>query len=133
MENNLTGLQANENERKDWSPAGNTGLSEGAGNGGLSHGDSLATNYGETTKESDILPGAAHEYTDKLAGAVTQAKDYLGEKASAIGGKIKDFTTDDLGGMANKAKDFARQNPGQAILVSAAAGLLLGLFVRARR
>ena len=132
MENNLTGLQANENERKDWSPAGNSGLSEG-GNGGLSHGDSLATNYGETTQESDILPGAAHEYTDKLAGAVTQAKDFLGEKASAIGGKIKDFTTDDLGGMANKAKDFARQNPGQAILVSAAAGLLLGLFVRARR
>lgn len=133
MENNLTGLQANENEREDWSPAGNTGLSQGAGNGGFSQGDSLATNYSDITQESDVLPGAAHEYTDKLAGAVTQAKDYLGEKASAIGGKIKDFTTDDLGGMANKAKDFARQNPGQAILVSAAAGLLLGLFVRARR
>jgi ElaB/YqjD/DUF883 family membrane-anchored ribosome-binding protein len=132
MENNFTGLQANENDRKDWSPAGNSGLSQGDGNGGVSQGDSLVTNYGET-QESGILPDAAHEYTDKLAGAVTQAKDYLGEKASAIGGKIKDFTTDDLGGMANKAKDFARQNPGQAILVSAAAGLLLGLFVRARR
>lgn len=124
MENNLTGLQANENDRKDWSPAGNSGLSES---------ENPLTNYSETTQEFGIQGDAAHEYTDKLAGAVTQAKDYLGEKASAIGGKIKDFTTDDLGGMANKAKDFARQNPGQAILVSAAAGLLLGLFVRARR
>jgi|GEM_PF-745532 len=133
MTDNLTGLQANENDRKDWSPAGNSGLSQGAGNGGLSQGNSLATNYDDTTQESDILPGAAPEYTDKLAGAVTQAKDYLSEKASTIGGKIKDFTTDDLGGIANKAKDFARQKPGQAILVSAAVGLLLGLFVRARR
>lgn len=129
MTDNLTGLQPNENDRKDWSPAGNSGLSHED----LHEEAPLATNYGETAQEFAIQPGAAPEYTDKLAGAVTQAKDYLGEKASAIGGKIKDFTTDDLGGIANKAKDFARQNPGQAILVSAAAGLLLGLFVRARR
>jgi ElaB/YqjD/DUF883 family membrane-anchored ribosome-binding protein len=35
--------------------------------------------------------------------------------------------------LAQKTKDFARQNPGQAILISAAAGLLLGLIVRGRR
>ncbi|HEX5704377.1 MAG TPA: hypothetical protein VFX97_14330 [Pyrinomonadaceae bacterium] len=124
MTDNLTGIQANENDRKDWSPAGNSGFSEG---------ENALTNYSETTQEVVSPAGAANEYTDKLAGVVTQAKDFLGEKVGAVGGKIKEFATDDLSGMANKAKDFARQNPGQAILVSAAAGLLLGLFVRARR
>jgi len=123
MQDNLTGIQRNEDSRTDWSPAGT----------GLSQEESHLSNFGETTDEFGSQPDTAREYTDKLAGAVTQAKDYLGDKLGTVGGKIKDFTKDDLGGMANKAKDFARQNPGQAILVSAAAGLLLGLFVRGRR
>jgi ElaB/YqjD/DUF883 family membrane-anchored ribosome-binding protein len=32
--------------------------------------------------------------------------------------------------MANEAKEYARKNPGQAILISAAAGLILGLLIR---
>jgi len=35
--------------------------------------------------------------------------------------------------MAENAKDYARKNPGQAILISAAAGLLVGLILRGRR
>lgn len=125
MTDNLTGIQPPEvNREEPWSPAGNSGLSEA---------EMSLTNYGDTTQELGIASDAAHESTDKLAGVVTQAKDFLGEKFGSVGSKIKDFTTDDLGGMANKAKDFARQKPGQAILFSAAAGLLLGLFVRARR
>src|SRR6267142_1025057 len=34
---------------------------------------------------------------------------------------------------ASQAKDYARKNPGQAILISAAAGLLIGLIIRGRR
>jgi ElaB/YqjD/DUF883 family membrane-anchored ribosome-binding protein len=64
---------------------------------------------------------------------VSQAKAYLGDKANTAGGKIKDFATHDVNGWAQKAKDFARQNPGQAMLVSAAAGVLLALLVRGRR
>ena len=124
MTDNLTGIQPPEvNREEPWSPAGNSGLSEA---------ELSLTNYGDT-QELDSQGSSAHEYTDKLAGAVTQATDYLGERFGTVGGKIKEFAKDDLGGMANKAKDFARQNPGQAILFSAAAGLLLGLFVRARR
>ena len=118
MENNLTGVgQATENNRTDWRPTDN---------GGLSQGENL------TQKAAD-LGEAAQPYTDKIAETVSQAKDYLSDKVSTVGGKIKEFATDDLSGMAEKAKDFARQNPGQAILVSAAAGLLLGLIVRGRR
>ena len=123
MQDNLTGIQPNEDDRTAWRPADTA----------LSQGERPFTNYGDPAEEFDSTPDAAEEYTDKLSGAVTQAKDYLGEKFSTVGNKIKDFTKDDLGGMANKAKDFARQNPGQAILVSAAAGLLLGLIVRGRR
>jgi ElaB/YqjD/DUF883 family membrane-anchored ribosome-binding protein len=84
-------------------------------------------------QESGTQPADSSDYKEKVMDAVTQAKDYLGEKAGVVGDKIKEFATDDLSGMANKAKDFARQNPGQAILISAGAGLLLGLIVRGRR
>ena len=36
-------------------------------------------------------------------------------------------------GLARSATRYAKDNPGQAILVAAAAGVLLGLFVRGRR
>ena len=39
----------------------------------------------------------------------------------------------DLAEVAENAKDYARKNPGQAILISAAAGLLLGLILRGGR
>ena len=121
MADNLTGTEeATEKYRTDWSPAGN---------GGLSHGESTSG----IAKTAAGLTDAAHEYTDKLSDAVSQAKDYLGDKVTTVGGKIKEFATDDLSGLAEKAKDFARQKPGQAILVSAAAGVLLGLIVRGRR
>jgi len=129
MENNLTGIgtatgDTTGSNRTDWSPAGNGGLSPGE--------DALSTG-GDTAKTPTGLTAVAHEYTDKISDAVSQAKDYLGEKAGTVGEKIKDFATDDLSGLAEKAKDYTRQNPGQAILVAAAAGVLLGLFVRGRR
>lgn len=34
---------------------------------------------------------------------------------------------------ANQAKDYARRNPGQAILISTAAGLVIGLFIHDSR
>jgi len=39
----------------------------------------------------------------------------------------------DLGEVAENAKEYARKNPGQAILISAAAGLVLGLILRGSR
>ena len=124
MENNLTGIQhTNENNRTDWSPSGDVDFEDGES---AAKPDSIAKNVGGLTE-------TAHEYTDKISDVVSQAKDYLGDKANIVGEKIKGFATDDLSGLAIKAKDFARQKPGQAILVSAAAGLLLGLIIRGRR
>lgn len=105
MENNLTGTsQTTESSRPEW----DAGF-------------------------ADPLAEPAAEYSEKISDAVSQAKDYLGDKFSTIGEKVRGLATDDLSELAGKAKDFARQKPGQAILVSAAAGVLLGLIIRGRR
>jgi ElaB/YqjD/DUF883 family membrane-anchored ribosome-binding protein len=52
---------------------------------------------------------------------------------TVVGDKVKDLQNADLAEMAENAKDYARKNPGQAILISAAAGLLVGLILRGRR
>jgi ElaB/YqjD/DUF883 family membrane-anchored ribosome-binding protein len=52
---------------------------------------------------------------------------------SAIGDKISDLKNVDVKEVANQAKDYARENPGQAILISAAAGLVLGMLIRGSR
>jgi ElaB/YqjD/DUF883 family membrane-anchored ribosome-binding protein len=75
----------------------------------------------------------AQEYGQKISEAANTAKDYVSDKVSVVGDKIKDLQNKDLNEIANQAKDFARQNPGQAILISAAAGLVLGLILRGNR
>ena len=75
----------------------------------------------------------AQEYGGKISDAASQAKDFLSDKMSVVGDKIKDLQGADLGEIAENAKDYARNNPGQAILISAAAGLLVGLILRGRR
>ena len=72
-------------------------------------------------------------YGAKIAEAASSAKDYLGDKVSAIGDKLSDLKNTDIKEVANQAKDYARQNPGQAILISAAAGLVLGMLIRGSR
>lgn len=72
-------------------------------------------------------------YGAKLADAASTAKDYVADKVSAIGDKLSDLKNTDIKEVANQAKDYARQNPGQAILISAAAGLVLGLLIRGGR
>ena len=75
----------------------------------------------------------AQEYGGKISEAATQAKDFVSDKISVVGDKIKDLQNADFAEMAENAKDYTRKNPGQALLISAAAGLLVGLILRGRR
>ena len=103
---------------------GTTGSSTGTGStGGSSTGAATATGLAQT----------AQEYGEKISDAASQAKDYVSDKVSLVGDKLKDLQNADLGEIAENAKDYARKNPGQAILISAAAGLLVGLIIRGRR
>lgn len=60
-------------------------------------------------------------------------KDFVSEKVSVVGDKIKELQNADLGELAENAKEYVRQKPGQALLISACVGLLLGLIIRGRR
>ena len=75
----------------------------------------------------------AQEYGGKISEAANQAKDFVSDKITVVGDKIKDLQNADFAEMAENAKDYTRKNPGQALLISAAAGLLLGLILRGRR
>jgi ElaB/YqjD/DUF883 family membrane-anchored ribosome-binding protein len=75
----------------------------------------------------------AQEYGTKISEAASQAKEFVSEKMTVVGDKFKELQNADLAEITENAKDYARKNPGQAILISAAAGLLVGLILRGRR
>jgi len=116
------------------SPATNTGTGAGTGSSGIGSSSIGSTNPGSSsTGTATALSQTAQEYGHKISEAATQAKDYVSDKVSVVGDKLKELQKADLGEVAENAKEYARKNPGQAILISAAAGLVLGLILRGRR
>ena len=96
-------------------------------------GSTGATGSGTGTGAAAALSQTAHDYGQKISEVASQAKDYVSDKVSVVGDKFKELQNADLGELAENAKEYARQKPGQALLISAAAGLLLGLIIRGRR
>ncbi len=95
---------------------------------------SSAGNAGSSaTAAATGLTHTAQEYGEKISEVAGQAKEFVTDKIGVVGDKFKDLQNADLGELAENAKEYARKNPGQAILISAAAGLLLGLIIRGRR
>ena len=88
---------------------------------------------GAGTGAATALSQTSQDYGQKISDAAANAKDYLTDKVSVVGDKFKELQNADLGELAENAKTYARQKPGQALLISAAAGLLLGLIIRGRR
>ena len=123
---------------------GSGGASGGTGSGGVSGGTSsgaggtgLSTTGGGAAAGTATAPSGigdrAKQYGQTVADAATTAKDYITDKASVVGDKIQGLRDVDYAEYANQAKDYARQNPGQALLVAAAAGFVIGLLVRSGR
>ena len=105
-------------------------------NGSINEGTTGTTGTTGTpagTGTATALSQTAQEYGQKISDAASTAKDYLSDKVSVVGDKFKELQNADLGELAENAKNYARQKPGQALLISAAAGLLLGLIIRGRR
>lgn len=121
------------------SPATNTGTGAGSGSSGIGSGSYGSGSSGTGTPGSGstgtatALSQTAQDYGHKISEAATQAKDYVSDKVTVVGDKLKELQNADLGEVAENAKEYARKNPGQAILISAAAGLVLGLILRGRR
>jgi ElaB/YqjD/DUF883 family membrane-anchored ribosome-binding protein len=75
----------------------------------------------------------AQEYQQKLQDAALKAKDFANEKFTQAGDKFKEISAKDPKELVENAKEFARQKPGQTILISAAVGLVLGLILKGGR
>jgi ElaB/YqjD/DUF883 family membrane-anchored ribosome-binding protein len=75
----------------------------------------------------------AQEYGQKLQDAAVKAKDFATEKFGQAGEKFKEIQNKDPKELVEDAKEFARQKPGQAILISAVAGLVLGFLLKGRK
>lgn len=75
----------------------------------------------------------AQEYGQRLQDAATKAKDFAGEKFAQAGDKFKELQNKDPKELVEDAKEYARQKPGQTILISAAIGLVLGFLLKGRR
>ena len=91
---------------------------------------SVPTNGGTGAGTATGLAQTAQDYAGKVSDAAVQAKEYVTDKVNVVSDKIKEL---DFNELTENAKEYARQKPGQAILISAAAGLLLGILIRGRR
>jgi ElaB/YqjD/DUF883 family membrane-anchored ribosome-binding protein len=109
------------------------GTSSSPGTGQSLTPSSSSSGGGQGTGAATGLAAQAQEYGKKVADAASTAKDYVADKMTPVIDRVKDLQNTDVREVANQAKDYARQNPGQAILISAAAGLVLGLLIRGSR
>jgi ElaB/YqjD/DUF883 family membrane-anchored ribosome-binding protein len=106
-----------------------TSAGAGAGGGALSTTGGATGGTGTATAREG-LAGTAQEYGQKITDAASTAKDYVSDKISVAGDKLKDLQNVDYRQVAEDAKNYAREKPGQALLISAAAGFLIGLLLK---
>lgn len=112
---------------------GTTGSTGTTGAGGLGTTGTTGGTQGTGAGTATALSQTAQDYGHRISEVATQAKDYVSDKVSVVGDKIKDLQNADLNELAENAKNYARRNPGQALLISAGVGLLLGMILRGRR
>ena len=95
-----------------------------------------ASEYGRVSSDAseyESMSSDANEYGRRISEVASEAKDYVSDKVSVVGDKFKELQNMDLGELAENAKEYTRRNPSKAMLISAAAGFLLGLIIRGRR
>ena len=93
-------------------------------------------NTGEKVTDDEFLGDIkmqAQEYGQKIQDAAVKARDFANEKFTQAGDKFKELQNKDPKEFIEDAKEFARQKPGQTILISAAVGVVHGLLLRRGR
>jgi ElaB/YqjD/DUF883 family membrane-anchored ribosome-binding protein len=78
---------------------------------------------GEVQMQTDQQGQRAQEVAQK-------ARVYAEEKLSWAGEKFKELQGKDPKEIVEDAKEYARQKPGQTILISAAIGVVIGLLLK---
>ena len=72
----------------------------------------------------------AQEYGARVQDAAGKAREFAGEKLAWAEDKFKELKDKDPKELVEDAKEFARQKPGQTILISAAIGLVIGFLLK---
>jgi ElaB/YqjD/DUF883 family membrane-anchored ribosome-binding protein len=88
----------------------------------------LPNEFQETANTDEFLGDIkvqAQEYGQKLQDAAVRARDFASDK-------FRELSDKDPKQLVEDAKQYAREKPGQTILISAAVGLVLGLILRRR-
>jgi ElaB/YqjD/DUF883 family membrane-anchored ribosome-binding protein len=85
-----------------------------------------------TTEYMGDFKGQAQEYGQKVQDAAMKAKDFANEKFAVASDKFKELQQKDPKELVADAKEYARQKPGQTIMISAAVGLILGFLLKRR-
>ena len=86
-----------------------------------------------TNNYMNEFKGQAQEYGQKFQDAAMKAKDFANEKFMVASDKFKELQGKDPKELVSDAKEYARQKPGQALLISAAVGLVIGFLFKGRR
>jgi ElaB/YqjD/DUF883 family membrane-anchored ribosome-binding protein len=91
--------------------------------------------FGDAQKDEFLgdIKMQAQEYGQKFQDAAVKAKDFASEKFAYAEEKFKELQNKDPKELVEDAKEFARQKPGQTILISAAVGLVLGWLIKGRK
>ena len=79
------------------------------------------------------LRSQAEEYGSKIQDAASRAREFATDKFAQAGDRFKELSSRDPKEFVEDAKEFARQKPGQTILISAAVGLVVGLILKGGR
>ena len=91
---------------------------------------------GEDTAQNDYIgdfKSQAQDYGQRLQEAAGKAKDFAAERFTQASDKLKELQNKNPQELLEDAKEYARKKPGEAILISTAVGLVLGLILKGGR
>lgn len=77
-----------------------------------------------------------HETSEEVRRRAEKAREAARQRYEATSEQLHQHYTkarEDFGSAFDDVIDYTRENPGQALLISAAAGFILGLLIRPRR
>jgi ElaB/YqjD/DUF883 family membrane-anchored ribosome-binding protein len=90
---------------------------------------------GEDKVENDFygdFRAQAQDYGQRLNEAAVKAREFAGEKFAQASDKFKELQAKDPKELVEDAREYARQKPGQALLIAGAVGLVVGLLLKRR-
>lgn len=101
--------------------------------GGLSRMENSNSEQGIGGEPESDFRTQVDEFGRRINDAAVRAKVFAGEKFTQAQEKFNEIKNKDPREVVENAKEYTRQNPTQALLITAAVGIVLGMLLRGRR